>query len=181
MIFNSKEILLKNGVTALLRSPTAADAEQMIEHLKTTATETEFLLRYPEECTETPDQEAAFLESLCNSAADMMIVCCLGGKIIGSCKISFSQRLKTRHRAEIAIALNREHWGSGIGTTLLRELIDTARERGISQLELGVMEGNERAMGLYRKMGFRIAAEIPNAIRLKDGTMRKEFLMVKPL
>ena len=69
----------------------------------------------------------------------------------------------------------------GIGTALFQEMIQIAKEKDIAQLELTVIEGNERAKALYEKMGFSVVAEHPNAIRLKDGTMLKEFLMIKTL
>ena len=43
------------------------------------------------------------------------------------------------------------------------------------------IEGNDRARYLYEKFGFRVVAEKPDAFRLKDGTMLKEFYMQKYL
>ena len=48
-------------------------------------------------------------------------------------------------------------------------------------MELGLIEGNVRARHLYEKMGFRISGVHPNAIRLRDGTMLNEYMMVKTL
>lgn len=181
MIFESKEILLKNGETALLRSPRLEDAQEMAECLKTCASETHFLLRAPEECTETAEQEADFLQKMIDSPTSLMIVCEVGGQIAGNCQINFSTRVKTSHRAGIGIGLLKKYWNLGIGTAMFREMIAAAEERGIYQLELEVIEGNDRAMGLYRKMGFEVSAAKPDAIRLKDGTLLKEFFMVKKL
>ena len=181
MRFEDRQIRLKDGRTALFRSPGPEDAAQMLEYLKTASAETEFLIRYPEECTETVEQEAAFLQNILNSDLNMMIACEIDGKIAGNCQIMFHGRLKTRHRAGVAIALIRKYWGLGIGSAMFEEMIAAAKAKGIIQMELEVIEGNERAMGLYEKYGFRIAGERPNAIRLKDGTMLKEFLMVKTL
>lgn len=50
-----------------------------------------------------------------------------------------------------------------------------------AEMEREFVEGNERAKRLYEKMGFAIVAEKPNTIRLKDGTMQKEYFMVKYL
>ena len=55
------------------------------------------------------------------------------------------------------------------------------KKQGIEQLELEVIESNQRAIGLYEKMGFEITSYIPNAIKLKDGRVLKEFYMVKKL
>ena len=49
MIFEEKKIILKNGQTAILKSPCVEDAEKMLNYIKKACGETEFLLRYPEE------------------------------------------------------------------------------------------------------------------------------------
>ena len=181
MRFDEKHIRLRDGRGAVLRSPTPEDAVNMLEFVKTTAMETEFVIRYPEECTETAEQEASLLQKILDSDLNMMIACEVDGRIAGSCQIMFQGRLKTRHRAAVAIALVREYWGLGIGSAMFEELIRAAKVNGATQMELEVIEGNHRAMGLYEKYGFRVVGERPNAIRLKDGTMLREFLMVKTL
>ena len=181
MIFQEKQIQLRDGRTALFRSPNAGDAEQMLEYLMLTAGETPYLIRYPEECTETLEQEAAFLQKMNDSPIDMMIVCVIDGKLAGNCRLALHGRIKTRHRAGVAIALVKEFWELGIGTAMFEEMIHVAKGHGITQLELEVIDGNDRAMGLYRKMGFEIAATKPKAIRLKDGTLLDEHIMIKTL
>lgn len=81
----------------------------------------------------------------------------------------------------VAIALLSEYWNLGIGSALFQEMIAAARNRGIEQLELEVIEGNDRAMHLYQKIGFQIVAKKPNAIRLKDGTRLSEYYLILPL
>ena len=181
MILEEKLISLKGGKTAVFRSPKAEDAEPMLSYMKVTAGETPYLIRYPEECTETAEQEAAFLQKMADSPIDLMIVCMVDGKLAGNCRLALHGRIKTRHRAGVAIALVKEYWGLGIGTAMFEEMTRCAREHGITQLELEVIDGNERAMALYRKMGFEIAATKPDAIRLKDGTMLDEHIMIKKL
>ena len=88
---------------------------------------------------------------------------------------------KTRHRGQVAIALLKDYWGLGIGTAMFEEMIDTARQEKLEQLELEGIEGNQRAIELYHKMGFVCTGEKPNAIRLEDGSSLKELMMVKVL
>lgn len=181
MRYPEKTILLKDGRQALLRSPTAEDARAMLDFLKLCYSQTDFLLCYPEEFTQTVEEEGAFLASMEASETVLMIACLLEGTIVGNCQIAFDTKQKTRHRAEVAIAIRREAWGLGIGTALLEELIAAARGRGVLQLELDVIEGNDRAKALYEKVGFRAVGEKPNAIRLKDGTLLGETFMIRPL
>ena len=130
---------------------------------------------------ETAEQEAEFLEGMNQSQTSLMIVCTVDGKIAGNCQISFSNRIKTRHRATLAVGILKEYWGLGIGTAMFTELERIAREKEILQLELDYIDGNERGKRLYEKLGFVRVAEHPDAIRLKDGTMRKIISMIKKL
>ncbi|MBP3646650.1 MAG: GNAT family N-acetyltransferase [Clostridia bacterium] len=181
VLFPEKSIVLKNGLPAILRSPRPEEAAEMLDYLRDVSAETHFILREPEECTETVEQEAAFLEGINASPLNVMIVCEVDGEIAGNCQLSFQKRAKVRHRASVAIALRKKYWNLGIGTAFFREMISVAREHGIMQMELEFVEGNDRARALYEKMGFRVYAEHPDAIRLKDGTMLKEYRMLLKL
>ena len=181
MIFSEKKVRLKDGREAVLRSPLPSDAEQLVKYMKQSAGETEFLLRYPEEGLETTEEEAVFIERAASSDDRLMVVCFVEGKIAGNCMICFNSLIKTRHRAELAIGILREYWSLGIGSAMVAELIRGAKELGVLQLELDYIEGNDRAKGLYEKMGFRRVGVKPDAIRLKDGKMLNEISMVKKL
>jgi len=182
MLYGEKIIQLKSGKTCLFRSPKPEeDKSVMMDFLRDIAGETDFILRYPEECTDSPEQEFKFLENLNQSPDAVMIVCEIDGEIAGNCQVSFKTRLKTRHRAMVAIGLRQKFWNQGIGTAMFAEMIRLAKDRGILQLELEVIEGNIRARSLYEKMGFRLQAVHPNFIRLKDGTFRDEYYMIKQL
>lgn len=181
MKFEPKEIILKDGRKALLRSPTVDDAQDLLNYLKQTAGETPFLLRTPEECNLSVEEEVRFIENMRNSEFSLMILCTIDGKIARNCQLSRKTKIRNRHRGSIGIALIREFWNLGIGTAMFRELIALGKQWDLSQLELEVIEGNHRAIALYKKMGFEAVAAHPDAIRLEDGTMLKEFLMVKAL
>ncbi len=181
MHFPEKEIRLKDGRTAIFRTPSPADAAEMIAYMRKTAGETDYLLRTPEEVTMTVPDEEAFLLRIADSEYDCMIVCTVDGKLAGNCQISRHNKRKNRHRADVMIALLEEFWGLGIGTAMFEELIAIGKQWDLMQLELEVIEGNERAMGLYRKMGFETVSYVPNAICLSDGTLLKEFRMIKCL
>lgn len=140
-------------------------------------------MRYPEENEKyTYEGEKALFEQVNASDDQVMLLCLVEGRLAGMSKISFETNLKTRHRAVVAIALLQEFWNQGIGTRIFEELTAIAESRpGILQMELDFIEGNDRARRLYEKMGFRIAGVHPDAVRLKDGTLLNEYLMIKKL
>ncbi len=183
MIIQDMEYQLKDGRKALIRSPRDEDIQGMLDYLCISAGETDFILRYPEECAKfTPEGEKALFDRMNNSDNEVMLVCLVEGKVAGNCQITWSKGIKTRHRAQVGIALLREFWNQGIGTKLLGELIHIAeKNKNILQIELDFVEGNSRARALYEKMGFRITGVHPNAIQLKDGTLLNEYSMVREI
>lgn len=183
MIINDIWFELKDGRRALLRSPKEEDIAGTLEYLRISAGETDFILRYPEECAKyTPESEKKLFEKKNESPNEAMIMCIVDGRVVGNCEISFRTNLKTRHRASVAIALISEFWNQGIGTKMFEEMIRLAKERGdVLQMELDFVEGNSRARALYEKMGFRITGVKPDALRLKDGTLLNEYMMVRKM
>lgn len=182
MIFETKTVRLKTGENATFRSPVPeTDAAAVAAFIKDCAAETDFIVRTPEECDELAAGEENFLRAVNASDDSVMILCETDGEIAGNCQITLMNRQKIRHRADIAIGLRQKFWGRGIGTALMTELVGIARANGVEQLELEVIEGNTRAMGLYRKMGFTFAWERPDMIRSKSGAPRKLYGMIRRL
>ena len=183
MIIQEIRFTLKDGRRALLRSPRDEDIPGVLDYLYQSAGETEFIIRYPEECGKyTPEGEKALFDSINASEREAMLVCLVEGKVAGNCQITWNRSMKTRHRASVAIALLKEFWGQGIGTRMFQEMIRLAEEQKHTlQMELDFVEGNTRARALYEKMGFRISGVKPNAIRLRDGTLLNEYSMIREI
>ena len=182
MIFEDKPITLKDGRTAILKSPCVEDAEKLLNYIKTSCGETEYLARYPEEWNITVEQEEAWVNRLRSSPDTLGITCYVDGEVAGNCEINFKGGIKTSHRAGVAIAILKEYWGLGIGSAMFEELISAAEAKpSVEILELEFIEGNNRAKALYEKYGFKIVGERPNAFKLRDGRIQKEYFMQKEL
>ena len=183
MHYDEETIPLKNGKSARLRAPREEDAGAMLDFIRRAVRETDYLALTPAETDAyTVESEADFLRDPIRSPNKLMIVAEVDGRVAGNCQLIFMSSEKTRHRAAVMIGLLREFWGLGIGSAMFAEMERVARERGgIRQLELEVIEGNERARGLYRKMGFTVMAEHPDAFRLSDGSSHAAIFMRKVL
>jgi ribosomal protein S18 acetylase RimI-like enzyme len=59
---------------------------------------------------------------------------------------------------ELAISLLKEHRNRGIGTLLMKKMIDLLKEKGYEQVSLSVDKANY-AVKMYQKLGFEIIEE----------------------
>ena len=183
MIFENKQITLKDGRTAILKTPCIEDAEKMLNYIKKSCGETDFLTRYPEEWDGvTLESEEKWVKRCRDSQSLLAITCYIDGEIVGSCEINFRGGIKTSHRATVSIAILKEYWNLGIGSAMFAELISAAEARpNVEIVELEFVEGNDRARALYEKYGFQIVGERPNVFKLKDGRMLREYFMQKEI
>ena len=82
----------------------------------------------------------------------------IGGTLVavaGTEIVGFLHVEPSRHGfGEIGMAIARDWRGRGVGSALLAEAIEWARERGLHKLSLSVFPHNAAAIALYRKFGF---------------------------
>lgn len=82
------------------------------------------------------------------------------------------------HVFRLTIVVHPGHLGRGIGTALLRDLLDWAqREARVGKVELNVRAGNLRAQRLYGKFGFIEEARFRERVRRSDGTLEDDLGM----
>lgn len=182
MNMEQRTFALKDGRTLTLRGAAIEDAQELINFLKTIFGETPFLLRGPDEVKLTLEQEEAFLTKKIDNPRSLMIIAEVDGELAGNCEfdiVSTSSRLM--HRCSLGIALKSKYWGFGIGTIMFEALLDEAKKCGFEQAELEVFGKNERAIGLYTKLGFTVCGRVPDAAKYADGTYDELVHMVKKL
>ena len=113
------------------------------------------MLTYPDENSFDSEQEAQFLKEKAISPNEIELVAIVDGKIAGTAGIeSVGEKYKVKHRAEFGIGILKEYWGLGLGKALTKACIQCAIDAGYEQLELNVIAENERALSLYRSLGF---------------------------
>ena len=76
MLIRDVPFLLKDGRKALLRSPREEDIPGLLNYLVVSAGESDFILRYPEECGKyTPEGEAQWIQNKNASQNAAALVC----------------------------------------------------------------------------------------------------------
>lgn len=69
--------------------------------------------------------------------------------------IGYGQVMLWPSVAEISdLVIAEPYQGQGYGTALIQNLVQSARKLGADAVEIGVVEGNDRALALYQRLGF---------------------------
>lgn len=138
----------------VIERPTREDAEAMLEYLKQIGGETDNLTFGAEGVSCTAEDEAAQIERATSSRDEVMFVAKDKGKIVGDVSLSRLPR-RMQHRGDLGIAVVKEYWGRGIGSSLLGKVIEFAGENAFDVIELQVRSDNAAAIHLYEKFGFQ--------------------------
>ena len=85
---------------------------------------------------------------------------------------------KASHVAYFGIYLKRQFRSIGIGTRLIKRIIEIAQQKGFEIIKLTVFQTNRQAFRLYKKFGFREIGRIKGGVKLLDGTYTDEIIMV---
>ena len=150
----------------LIREANIEDAENVIEYIKIVSDETDFLISDSSERKFTVRKEKEFLQNMQNSILEKMFLCEIENKIIGICSIEGVNKIRIKHRVDLAITVLKNYWGNKIGEKLIAYAIDYCKSNSIKKIELTVRIDNERAIKLYKKFGFEIEGEIKKFIYL---------------
>ena len=162
----SKWIKLKDGRECLLRNAEEEDGQAVLDNFLLTHEQTDFLSSYADEITLTLEQERAFLKAKADSSNELELIALVEGTVVGLAGvISIGNRYKVRHRASFGISIDREFWGLGIGSEMLKMCIEYAGRAGYEQLELEAVAENETALAMYRKAGFKEYGRNPRGMK----------------
>jgi ribosomal protein S18 acetylase RimI-like enzyme len=98
------------------------------------------------------------------------------GKIIGWCDVCELHRPVFAHAGVLGIGVVENYRGQGVGKALIKTVIDKAKKKGLTRIELTVREKNISAIALYEKMGFENEGLHKNAVRI-DGKYENHISM----
>jgi L-amino acid N-acyltransferase YncA len=103
------------------------------------------------------------------------------GTIVGWGSLNvFNPREAYRFVVDFSIYVERGWRGKGVGSVMLRRLIELAREHGYHKLVLSAFPTNDGGMALYTKLGFRIVGVYKEQGQL-DGRWVDTIIMEKLL
>lgn len=176
MIISEQDFEAK-GITYTIRSASATDAEELSALRVQIDGETEFLDREPGEAfIDVPGFEH-LIRADSEKKRNIFLVSVVQDRIVGFSRCEGSQLRRFYHKVEFGVCVQKEFWGCGIGKNLLKQSMAWADSNGITKITLNVLETNEKAIALYKKLGFEIEGTLRNDKILSDGKYYNTIVM----
>jgi putative acetyltransferase len=110
---------------------------------------------------------------------DHILVAVIDGEVVGVIGLHTSSKPRVNHKGEIGMMVRDDWQGKGVGTAMVRAVIDLADKwLNLARIELTVFKDNEPAIALYRKFGFEIEGT-HRKYAFRDGKFMDAYTMAR--
>ena len=165
-------------MSIIIQRAAPEDAAEILEYLKKIGGETDNLSFGGEGLTFTVEAEANYLAQIENSCDDIMLIAKDDNKIVGSASLGRLPR-RMNHRGDLSISVLSAYWNKGIGSELLAEIIDFARNSSFEVIDLQVRSDNLAAIHLYEKFGFEKIGTHPAFFKIDGEAVPCDYMILK--
>ena len=138
----------------IIREAAAEDAEEMISYLNIVGGESDYLMHGTNGFRVPVEGVRRRIQASHESDNSVILIALDGGKIIARAELDGYASARLRHNAKLSISVRKDYWNRKIGTALMTELMERAKNMNLRNIELEVIAGNTAAIALYHKMGF---------------------------
>lgn len=162
----------------LIRTAEHGDARSLALLQKAVEAESDFMLYGKDERSLSTQRVRKQIIEWKQSGHSAIIIAILNGQHVGYLMVIGNEAKRAEHRAALVLGLLKEAQGKGIAKSLLEKAEDWAKQKGISRLELTVVEANERARKLYEKAGFEAEGTRHRSLII-EGKEHNEIYLAK--
>ena len=163
----------------IIRLATQFDADQILIVMND-AENSGFMLANRGERKLNPESIKKIIDNVKNALKSGFFVAEEDDTLLGYLIVRGENMERTNHRASIVIGVHSNSRGTGVGTALFEHVFEWAKQQQLHRLELTVIESNEQAKGLYKKMGFEVEGIRKDALFI-EGKYVTEIYMGKLL
>ncbi|WP_073997940.1 GNAT family N-acetyltransferase [Anaerococcus urinomassiliensis] len=152
----------------IIREAIGYDAENILEYCKIVGGETDYMTYGSEGLSLSVEEERKILENTTISDRSIFLVAELDKEIIGIGNISTNKSERMKHKGMLGIIVKKKYRNKGVGSLLMKSLINFAKDINLEIIELKVINCNKRAINLYDKFGFKKTGVLPADMKI-DG------------
>ncbi|MFC7513606.1 GNAT family N-acetyltransferase [Herbaspirillum sp. GCM10030257] len=104
------------------------------------------------------------------------------GRIVGMYKLVANQRDRGAHVANASFMVDPAYSGRGLGTAMGEHCLAEAKKAGFKAMQFNfVVSTNERAVGLWKKLGFAVVGTLPEAFLHQELGYVDAYVMYRKL
>ncbi|MBF4693751.1 GNAT family N-acetyltransferase [Fusibacter ferrireducens] len=139
-----------------IRKVEKKDSKHIISLMKKLSVQTQYMLREFDEINENALEQEKRFESMMGDPKLLYLVAADKAAVVGLLIASSSKLARISHVGDLIVGVDKNYWGTGVGSKLMTELLKWAESTELKRLSLEVVEENIRAIKLYEKYGFKI-------------------------
>ncbi|MGD6857656.1 N-acetyltransferase family protein [Bacillus infantis] len=163
-----------------IRTGNLDDAKSILDIRRDVITENKYLISLPDEFNQTVEKQRTWIRKILGNNRETLIVAEKDEKVIGFIVFESPNRKRLFHTGSFETMIHRDYRGIGIGKILISELLTWAEKNPvIEKVSLGVLSTNERAISLYKNMGFVEEGRKNNEIKISENEYADDILMYK--
>lgn len=163
-----------------IRVASEEDAQALLEIQKEVLAEETYLITTIDEFQRTIDEQRQWIQAKLANERETIFIAQYQEEIVGWLVFQSPQRKRLAHTGTFGIMILNKYRGLGIGKLLIENLLKWAEQNPhIDKIGLGVFSTNERAIALYKKMGFVEEGRKINEIKLHNNEYIDDVLMYR--
>ena len=176
-VVNFREMVtLKDGTYILLRPMIAEDEVHLVEFFAAVSEED---LRYFRHNVRDAQVVHEWCEHL-DYGRVLPVLAIAKERVVGSASLHFNEGPK-RHIAEVRLFLARDYRKRGLGTQMMRALIELARKLGLDILMAEIVTDESKMIKAFGSLGFKTRATLDDYFMFPDGDLHDVSLMTMSL
>jgi L-amino acid N-acyltransferase YncA len=164
---------LKSGAPVTLRPLVETDHKALVEFYK--ALPSDDLIFLKERIA-----DPKVVKSWCKNIDDnqvLRLLALMDKKIVGVCSLHQDQGGWKRHIARLNVHALPQQRGKGIGRLLITEMIEIARQSGLTYLEAEFFAKQENAIRMFGLLGFSNLLQLPEYVKDMQSVTHDYILM----
>ncbi len=166
----------KDGRQVILRTLRWEDLDDCIDMINSLVTEGANIVKNEKVSREEEIDWLARALSQMERDEIVYIIAEVDGHAVGNSEIRRKLGGYDKHVGSIGIAIRKGFRDIGVGTEMMKALINQGRKMGLKVLTLSAFANNEHAIHVYEKMGFEKTGQIPQKF-FKQGKYIDEVIM----
>ena len=167
---------LPDGTRVLLRPLLPEDKEEFLAFFQTVSEEERHYMRSD---VTNRDVVASWVDNL-DYHKILPLLAIVNGRIVGDATLHFRAG-PYRHVADLRIFLNKEFRHRGLGTCMLKTLIDIARKTAMQYIVAEIVADQTRVINAFLSLGFERRVTYPDFYLMPDGEAHDVTVLVLSL